>query len=427
MIKRIGDINADTADARRSSTAQIEAGLIGPARLSDPDRLRVATGLIRMGAGLSLSGLSPQGRINVFYLLGKIDKSDWDRETWGVARAEARRAVVDFDSFLKNGGVDIGPQLRGFLDIARQQLFASSEPRKLDLNYSNADKGGTMTREQALAAQNALQQLNWTVTGPDGSQRTTQAAAGANDVRYRLEADRDAAKVGHDLAVKAIRDLQAAGYPVADKPLPIAVAQPGPIEVWLSKPAQTTQDRWLSAPPKSAWCFQQSNAQRRRPCATKCAAIRTRRLASMCGGSLRDEILRAHSLRNWMAPACFAVRRGVGCLFQKQRTAPRRPVSAPAVNACRVTQRENSSAPQSCVGVLRGFASDKSASRQTSRKPADCDASGRVNQNVDIADVVQHALEIGALRLRGRKTGLLNWENFGTSADLSPACSNSWA
>ena len=67
---------------------------------------------------------------------------------------------MDSDSFLKNGGVDIGPQLRGFLDIARQQLFASNEPRKLDLNYSNADKGGTMTREQALAAQNALQQLN---------------------------------------------------------------------------------------------------------------------------------------------------------------------------------------------------------------------------------------------------------------------------
>ncbi len=246
LLRQMGDINAD-AEQGEAMTARIEASLTGASRLNGADRLAVANGLVRMASDVSRRGLSPKGRLNLFYLLGRIDESDWDQPSWAATRAEARRAFSDLETLARTGGTSIGQQTRDAMNALRPLLFVMREPRPLVVNFANIDSGGSMTRAQAAAAGDMLGGLNWDVSGIDGAPATTRAAAGRNEVRYGQAGDRE-------VAVKAVLDLQAAGYAMAASPVQFAAIGSGPIEVWLSQPP--AQDRWLAFPPKSAWCFQ---------------------------------------------------------------------------------------------------------------------------------------------------------------------------
>lgn len=245
VLALLGDINADDANVRRAATARIEASLIGANSLNAADRLAIANGLVRMASDLSRRGLSSQGRFNLFYLLGRIDKSDWEQRSWAVARAAARRAFLD----LKTSGTDIGQQTTDVLNALGPLLFVEQEERPLVVIYANVRYRGSLTQEHALSAMGALRALNWEVRGPNGAEDATQAAIGKNEVRYGNVSDRE-------IAAKAVLDLQAAGYAVAANPVQVARFGTGPIEIWLSKLPETAQERWLNTPPSSAWCFQ---------------------------------------------------------------------------------------------------------------------------------------------------------------------------
>jgi hypothetical protein len=249
ILAILGNIAADDYDVRRQTTSQIEDSLVGPKRFAVADRLVIATGLTRMASDLSRRGLPTEGRFNLFYLLGRIDKADWDQEAWADTRAAARRAVAVLESSAAAGETTIGQNTRDLLDKLKSAIFVPQEPRPLVINFANTDNGGTMTRDQAKAAIDTLGALNWRVLGPDGKPETTRAALNKNEVRYGQDADRPQAN-------KAILDLQAAGYAVADTPVLVNSIGTNPIEIWLSQPALTAQQRWLKSPPDSAWCFQ---------------------------------------------------------------------------------------------------------------------------------------------------------------------------
>ncbi len=247
LLRRLGDINAGDRSIRRTTTAQIEAALTGTDRLSDRDRLALATALVRMASDVSRRGLSDQGRINLFYLLGRLDPTDWSNPDWVMVRAEARRALLDLNAAAASGQNAIGDQTRRVLDKLQPNIVLAREPRPLVINFSNQQFGGGITRDQAAAAQQALTALGWEVRGPDGSEATSRAATGRNEVRYDSGGDRDDAQ-------KAALDLVAAGYPVMRGPVSVSAIGSGPIEVWLSSAPPV--DRWKASPPKSAWCFQ---------------------------------------------------------------------------------------------------------------------------------------------------------------------------
>lgn len=245
LLLWLGDINANIDEDSIPTTARIEASLIGTNRFNDADRLAIANGLVRMASDLSRRGLSAKGRLNLFYLLSRIDKSDWEQQSWAVIRAAARRAFLD----LKNSGTDIGTDTSDILKTLKPLLFVDKEERPLVVIYANVRYGGSLTQEHALSAIGALRALNWEVRGPNGAEDTTQAAIGKNEVRYGNVSDRE-------IAAKAVLDLQAAGYAVAAHPVPVAKFGTGPIEIWLSKLPETAQARWLKPPPSSAWCSQ---------------------------------------------------------------------------------------------------------------------------------------------------------------------------
>ncbi|WID99684.1 caspase family protein (plasmid) [Bosea vestrisii] len=248
LLSRIGDINADDSDRRRRAVAALEAALGNVGGLQPVERQRLASGLTRLAMKPSRDGLSAEGRYNAFYLLAKVEPNAWQDEDWAETRAGLRRALLDLQADATSGGMQIGAQTQAVVDSLRGRVFAPAETRSTNLNFSNQQYGGSMSRADAGNIQAVLTALSWKVLGLDGTRVTTAAAVGVNAVRYGPPQDRPAAR-------RLALDLLAAGVPVLGQPVSTPnIDGKGPIEVWVSTPVPA--DRWRETKPVAAWCFQ---------------------------------------------------------------------------------------------------------------------------------------------------------------------------
>lgn len=210
LAARLADLDGQTAEQRKQLVQEVLTLLRSPTAAA-VDQRTVAAALLDMAGNEAVAAMSPQGRVNLFFLLSEIPAATWDRAAWLPLKGEARWAVADLR-------VDLGPEARGYLQALRASLGLADAPgQTVYLQFAG------LTREDARALSERLRTLGWQVPGEE------RRPERVNQVRYNPSnpADVQAARL---LAA----DLDAAGFPGVE-PTAFDIVKPGIIEVWVSR------------------------------------------------------------------------------------------------------------------------------------------------------------------------------------------------
>lgn len=200
LVAKIGQIDATTKGQRTAVTQELVSALRDGA-LPAPDQRVVAASLVSMAGDDVMPRLARNGRYNLLFALSEIPAALWNRPDWLDLKAQARHAVAALEARVQAGTLDLGPDMREFLDTLKARLdWRAAQGITVYLQFAG------MTREAAVAVGQGLRSLGWAVPGEE----RTSAAARRNEIRYGDPADADAARLlAADLRAEGLAQVTA--------------------------------------------------------------------------------------------------------------------------------------------------------------------------------------------------------------------------